>query len=214
VTHGGVDRALLARDDHRQHEECSEVGEQHRLRRLAAGHGPVVECHTAIGGPSDVFVIELPVRDPRLVESAELRPGRVEVLRPEFDAARSGESWGDHEQPVPTRGHAGRDEIRRRDAGALSEEGHERLVLDLLSAGDGERLSAVAIPHVPPCLGQQVRVGRVSPVHLHDERLAGLVGTGEAELTARTRQLPELRNNEPEPPQLRSHPEQGRCPRG
>ena len=76
------------------------------------------------------------------------------------------------EESVARHRLAGRDDLPRRDAAVAGEQRHERLVLGGLAPAEPKRRPAVLVPERPPELRDQLRVVRVAPVHLDQQRRA------------------------------------------
>ena len=172
--HRGGDRALVADDAGRQHQDRGVVAVEPVLLAAGVGVAEVVERDRAVGGHEDAQRIEVAVADPRVVEAVDLCPDRGEDVVGHLFGGELG-------QGVPTGGSVTssaasapptpvRTSLAAWTSGALGE--HQRVgdVLDLLDPAAEHRHARLVVHHPVPHLGRDAGVALVAAERVDAQR--------------------------------------------
>ena len=131
------------------------------------------------GGPvrpdDDPLAVELAVGDPEIVERAHRPPDVAHELVVDLgrvDRTERASGHLAHQQRVALGGHPGRHDRQDRHPRPLGQQGHERLVLDLLQPAEPQGGSLAPVPERRPDRGEELAVPRVPAVHLGEQRRA------------------------------------------
>ena len=172
--HGGRDRAPRSGDDCRRREQLGAI-------HLELVH-PRGDRRSAELDEADVATrenqgrgIDLLMRDPELGETAERGPAAPDELVVDTAARERGERsrvTGEHEQRVSVDRFPGRHDLARGEAAPLDEERDERLALGCVEAARPDRGAVASVPRRPPEPLDELVVGGVAPVDLHEQRAA------------------------------------------
>ena len=130
--------------------------------------GREVEAHDARRRAVDqhVLAVELPVRDARRVQGAQLGPGAVEQgvaqgVGAEVVELGTRDLLDDEQRERVVR--AGDDHPRRVDTRVARQQREVRLVLHLRASARDQRRRRVAVREIAPRAGEQLRIGFVAP---------------------------------------------------
>ena len=173
------------------------------VRRSARRDVAEVRHHDGLRGRVDQqrITADRAVRDPRPPQGQELpvqviKRGVTDIGGVGIRQGRPGRRPVD-EQRVPGRPGGSRlDDLGHGDARLARPQGEERLVLDLLKAGNGEAWSGVPVQQEPARLGEEPGIGRIPAVDLDPEATGR---TGSVQLGGLVSRYP------PDLPPVRAH---------
>ena len=174
---GGLDRHIVADRECRGGQQCGVIRAAAIGLGSKGGGSPLDQAGSR--AHRDVHWLDRVVFDPVGVAATEIGPQRDHVVglqRPDVVVGQCGTHVGGDEQGVARDRGAGAHHEGYGRAGLMGEEGHQCLVLDLVSPAEGERGPGIAVREEAPEPGEDLCVAGIPAVHLHDQ--ASAVGVG------------------------------------